>query len=72
MSKKNNKKTKARQHAFDLERERAAVQKHKASAVKTEAKLQAKSSELKKKKKKKGGIRIRKGVVVQERGRCTP
>ena len=31
MSKKNNKKTKARQHAFDLERERAAVQKHKAA-----------------------------------------
>jgi len=32
MSKKNNKKTKARQHAFDLERERAAVQKHKKTA----------------------------------------
>ena len=32
MSKKNNKKTKARQHAFDLEREREAVQKHKKTA----------------------------------------
>ena len=65
MSKKNNKKTRSKQHAFDLAREKAAVQKKTSDAKKTHAKLAAKAPDLKKKKK--AGIRVRKGVTIQVR-----
>ena len=63
MSKKNNKKTRAKQHAFDLSREKAAGVKKKVEAEKTQKRLAAKAPGLKKKKK--AGIRIRKGVTIQ-------
>ena len=63
MSKKNNKKTRAKQHAFDLSREKAAGMKKKVEAEKTQKRLAAKAPGFKTKKK--VGIRVRKGVTIQ-------
>ena len=63
MSKKNNKKTRAKQHAFDLSREKAAGVKKVVEAAKTQKRLAAKAPGFKTKKK--VGIRVRKGVTIQ-------
>jgi hypothetical protein len=63
MSKKNNKKTKKNQHAFDLEREKVAAQK----IAKKQQNKKTGNATVKEGKAKRRGIRIKKGVRVKVR-----